>query len=241
MGKIFDGSILDVKNDNDKGCKTKMDAATQQQLAKKLEGETYGTDKRSEFVRFFDRAKEYNGIDMGQYAVKAVLLELRKFRARVFTQVERITLNELPVCFYRKQSIGVNESYYKDFSVKFTDEGVFVYKKTIGDKSLFRDYCKIIRHLVNGYHITKGFNLLPSQTEVNGEKVLNYKPVTTLSESVNAIQRANIALDFEKVKAAAQARKEENARVDELEILRAKVLNGTATTEETFKFATLAK
>lgn len=232
MGKIFYNSVTDAKRENTKEKTARFNAAEQERLAKQLEGETYG-DNRSEMCKLIARAEAAAAADMvaiyGEYVVKHTFAELRKFRRRYLSVcdndvcridgflVEVVTFK--PVC-----KIG-SRYYYKD----------------IADKSLAREAAKVVRRLWLGRQATNGFTFVPSQTEKDGEKVLEKKPVTDLHSAFMSMQRSVTALDWAKIEQAAKARKEEEERTNELETLRAKLASGTATVEEMMRFAAIAK
>lgn len=232
MGKIFNNSVTDAKRENTKEKAARFNAAEREQLAKQLEGETYG-DNRSEMCKLIARAEAAAVADMASvyadYVVKYTFAELRTFRRRYLSVCEndvcRIDgkLTEVvtfkPVC-----KIGTRY-YYKE----------------IADKPLAREAAKVVRRLWLGRQATDGFAFIPSQTEKNGAKVLEKKPVTDLHGAFMAMQRSVTALDWAKIEQAAKERKAEEERTNEVDALRAKVLSGKATPEEVIRFATLAK
>ncbi len=232
MGKIFNSSVIDAKKDNLKEKQARFNAAEQEQLAKKLEGETYG-DNRSEMCKLITRAEAAAAADIvgvyADYVVKYTFAELRKFRRRYLSVCEndvcRIDGKLAEVVTFRPV-LKIGARYYY---------------KEIADKPLAREAAKVVRRLWLGRQVTNGFSFVPSQTEKDGEKVLERKPVTDLHSAFMAMQRSNTALDWAKIEQAAKERKAENERTSELEQLRAKVMNGKATHEELVRFATLAK
>lgn len=232
MGKIFNNSVLDAKKENTKEKASRFDAAERERLAKQLEGETYG-DNRSEMCKLIARAEEAAAADMvavyADYVVKHTFAELRKFRHRYLSVCDN------DVC--RIDGILVEVVTFKPVC----KIGSRYYYKEIADKSLAREAAKVVRRLWLGRQATNGFSFVPSQTEKDGEKVLERKPVTDLHSAFMAMQRSNTALDWAKIEQAAKERKAENERASELEQLRAKVMNGKATHEELVRFATLAK
>lgn len=237
MGKIFKNSVKDAKKDNMKEKQARFNAAEQEQLAKKLEGETYG-DNRSEMCKLIARAEESATADIvsvyADYVVKHTFAELRKLQRRYYRFCSNDVVNI--------DGVMVDVVDFRPVTRLCVRHGVstWVYIDSV-DKPLMREAAKVVRRLWLGRQATNGFSFVPSQTEKDGEKVLERKPVTDLHTSFMAMQRSNTALDWAKIEQAAKERKEETQRVDELETLRAKVMNGTATAEEMIRFATLAK
>lgn len=232
MGKIFSNSVKDAKKDNMKEKQARFNAAEQEQLAKKLEGETYG-ENRSEMCKLITRAEAAAAADIvgvyADYVVKYTFAELRKFRRRYLSVCEN------DVCRIDGKLVEVVTLR------PLVKIGARYYYKEIADKPLAREAAKVVRRLWLGRQVTNGFSFVPSQTEKDGEKVLERKPVTDLHSAFMAMQRSNTALDWAKIEQAAKERKAENERASELEQLRAKVMNGKATPEEVIRFATLAK
>lgn len=232
MGKIFDNSVTDAKRENTKEKVARFNAAERERLAKKLEGETYG-DNRSEMCKLIARAEAAAVADMASvyadYVVKYTFAELRTFRRRYLSVCEN------DVCCIDGKLVEV---------VTFKPVcriGVRYYYKEIADKPLAREAAKVVRRLWLGRQATDGFRFVPSQTEKNGVKVLEKKPVTDLHTAFRAMQLSATALDWAKIEQAAKERKAEEERTNEVDALRAKVLSGKATQEEVIRFATLAK
>lgn len=232
MGKIFSNSVKDAKKDNMKEKQARFNAAEREQLAKQLEGETYG-DNRSEMCKLIARAEESAAADIaavyGEYVVKHTFAELRKFRRRYLSVCDN------DVCRIDGKLVEV---------VTFKPVckiGVRYYYKEIADKSLAREAAKVVRRLWLGRQATDGFTFVPSQVEKDGAKVLEKKTVTDLHGAFMSLQRSVTALDWAKIERAAKERKAEEERTNEVDALRAKVLSGKATPEEVIRFATLAK
>lgn len=232
MGKIFNNSVTDAQRENTKEKTARFNAAEQERLAKQLEGETYG-DNRSEMCKLIARAEEAAAADMvavyADYVVKHTFAELRKFRRRYLSVCD----NDVFRIDGKLVEAGTLKPVYKI-------DGRYYYT-AIADKPLAREAAKVVRRLWLGRQATNGFSFVPSQTEKDGEKILEKKPVTDLHTAFMAMQRSNTALDWAKIEQAAKERKAENERTNELEQLRAKVMNGKATPEELIRFATLAK
>ena len=232
MGKIFDNSVIDARKENTKEKAARFDAAERERLAKQLEGETYG-DNRSEMCKLIARAEAAAAADMvsvyADYVVKYTFAELRIFRRRYLSVCEN------DVCRIDGKLVEV-----VTFRPLLKVDGRYYYKE-ITDKPLAREAAKVVRRLWLGRQATNGFSFVPSQTEKDGEKVLEKKPVTDLHTAFMAMQRSNTALDWAKIEQAAKERKAEEERTNEVEMLRAKLLSGKATPEEVARFAVLAK
>lgn len=232
MGKIFNNSVKDAKVENTKEKAARFNAAERERLAKQLEGETYG-DNRSEMCKLIARAEAAAATDMvsvyAEYVVKHTFAELRKFQSRYYRTVE----NDV-ICLDGDLVEVVT------FKPVFKTHGRYFYKE-IADKSLAREAAKVVRRLWLGRQATDGFIFVPSQTEKDGEKVLEKKPVTDLHSAFMSMQRSVTALDWNRIQQAAKERKEEEERTNELETLRAKLASGTATVEEMMRFAAIAK
>lgn len=232
MGKIFDNSVNDAKVENTKQGAQRMTTAERNTLARKLEGETYG-DNRSEMCKLIARAEESAAADMvavyGEYVVKHTFAELRKFRRRYLSVCENDVFRidgKLVEAGTLKPIYKIDDRYY------YTE---------IADKPLAREAAKVVRRLWLGRQATNGFTFVPSQTEKDGEKVLEKKPVTDLHSAFMSMQRSVTALDWDRIQQAAKKRKAEEERTNELETLRAKLASGTATVEEMMRFAAIAK
>lgn len=232
MGKIFNNSVKDAKRENTKQGAQSMTTAERNTLARQLEGETYG-DNRSEMCKLIARAEAAAAADMvsvyADYVVKHTFAELRKFQCRYYRTVE----NDV-ICLDGELVEVVT------FKPVFKTHGRYFYNE-IADKPLAREAAKVVRRLWLGRQATGGFSFVPSQTEKDGEKVLEKKPVTDLHSAFMSMQRSVTALDWAKIEQAAKERKEEEERTNELETLRAKLANGTATVDEMMRFAAIAK
>lgn len=233
MGKIFNNSVSDAKRENTKEKVARFNAAERERLAKKLEGETYG-DNRSEMCKIIARAEAAAVADMASvyadYVVKHTFAELRKFRHRYLAVCDNDVFRidgKLVEAGSLKPILQIGTRYY--------------YREIIADKPLAREAAKVVRRMWLGRQATDGFSFIPSQTEKNGEKVLEKKPVTDLHGAFRAMQLSVTVLNWEKIEKAAKERKAEEERTNELDALRAKVLSGKATPEEVIRFATLAK
>lgn len=233
MGKIFDNSVIDAKKENTKEKAARFDAAERERLAKQLEGETYG-DNRSEMCKLIARAEAAAAADMvgvyADYVVKYTFAELRTFRRRYLTVCDNDVFRidgKLVEAGSLKPICKIGTRYY--------------YREIIADKPLAREAAKVVRRLWLGRQATGGFAFIPSQTEKDGAKVLEKKPVTDLHGAFMAMQRSVTALDWAKIEQAAKERKAEEERTNEIDALRTKVLSGMATQEELIRFATLAK
>lgn len=232
MGKIFNNSVKDAKGENTKEKAARFNAAERERLAKQLEGETYG-DNRSEMCKLIARAEAAAATDMvsvyAEYVVKHTFAELRKFQSRYYRTVE----NDV-ICLDGDLVEVVT------FKPVFKRHGRYFYNEIV-DKPLAREAAKVVRRLWLGRQATDGFTFVPSQTEKDGEKVLEKKPVTDLHSAFMSMQRSVTALDWVKIEQAAKERKEEEERTNELETLRAKLASGTATVGEMMRFAAIAK
>jgi hypothetical protein len=232
MGKIFDNSVIDAKKENTKKKAARFNAAERERLAKQLEGETYG-DNRSEMCKLIARAEAAAAADMvgvyADYVVKYTLQEVRRLRRRYLSVCE----NDV-CCIDGKLAEVVTLRPVLEIGGRY-------YYKEIADKPLAREAAKVVRRLWLGRQATNGFSFVPSQTEKDGVKVLERKPVTDLHTAFIAMQRSNIALNWGKIEQAAKERKAEEDRTNEVETLRAKLLSGKATQEEVARFAVLAK
>lgn len=232
MGKIFDNSVIDAKKENTKEKAARFNAAERQRLAKQLEGEIYG-DNRSEMSKLIARAEAAAAADMvnvyADYVVKYTFAELRKFRRRYLSVCENEVCRiggKLAEVVTLRPVLKIGERYYY---------------KEIADKPLAREAAKVVRRLWLGRQATNGFSFVPSQTEKNGAKVLEKKPVIDLHTAFRSMQLSATALDWAKIEQAAKERKAEEERTNEVETLRAKLLSGKATPEEVARFAVLAK
>lgn len=232
MGKIFNNSVTDAKKENTKEKVARFNAAEREQLAKQLEGETYG-DNRSEMCKLIARAEESAAADMvavyGAYVVKHTFAELRKFRRRYLSVCDN------DVCRIDGKLVEV-----VTFKPVCKIGGRYYYPE-VTDKPLAREAAKVVRRLWLGRQATDGFTFVPSQTEKDGVKVLEKKPVTDLHSAFMSMQRSVTALDWNKIQQTAKERKAEEERANEVDALRTKVLSGKATPEEVIRFATLAK
>lgn len=232
MGKIFNNSVTDAKRENTKEKAARFNAAERERLAKQLEGETYG-DNRSEMCKLIARAEAAAAEEIvsvyADYVVKYTFAELRKFRRRYLSVCD----NDV----FRIDGILVEAGSLKPV---YKIDGRYYYT-AIADKALAREAAKVVRRLWLGRQATNGFTFVPSQTEKDGEKVLEKKPVTDLHSAFMSMQRSITAIDWDRIQQAAKERKEEEERTNELETLRAKLASGTASVEEMMRFAAIAK
>lgn len=231
MGKIFNNSVNDAKAENTKEKAARFNAAERERLAKQLEGETY-SDNRSEMCKLIARAEVSAAEEIvsiyADYVVKHTIAELRSFQNRYY----RFCNNDI----VNIDGVLVDVVTFKPV-VKCGKRWRFEEE----DKALKREAAKVVRRLWLGRQVTDGFTFVPSQTEKDGEKVLEKKPVTDLHSAFMSMQRSVTALDWAKIEQAAKERKEEEERTNELETLRAKLASGTATVKEMMRFAAIAK
>lgn len=231
MGKIFDNSVIDAKKENTKEKAARFDAAERERLAKQLEGETCG-DNRSEMCKLIARAEVSAAEEIisvyADYVVKHTIAELRSFQNRYYH-------------FCNNDIVNVDGVLVDVVSFKPVVKCGKRWRFEEEDKALKRDAAKVVRRLWLGRQATNGFSFVPSQTEKDGVKVLERKPVTDLHSAFMSMQRSNTAIDWTKIEQAAKERKAEEERTNEVETLRAKLLSGKATPEEVARFATLAK
>jgi hypothetical protein len=231
MGKIFDNSVIDAKKENTKEKAARFDAAERERLAKQLEGETYG-DNRSEMCKLIARAEVSAAEEIisvyADYVVKHTIAELHSFQNRYYH-------------FCNNDIVNIDGVLVDVVSFKPVVKCGKRWRFEEEDKALKRDAAKVVRRLWLGRQATNGFSFVPSQTEKDGVKVLERKPVTDLHSAFMSMQRSNTAIDWTKIEQAAKERKAEEERTNEVETLRAKLLSGKATPEEVARFATLAK
>lgn len=231
MGKIFNNSVADVKNDM-KEKVARFDAAEQARMAKQLEGEIYG-DNRSEMCKLIARAEQAAAAEIvsvyAEYVEKFTFHELRRFQRRYY----RFCSNDI----VNIDGVLVDVVSFKPV-VKCGARWRFA---DFEDLPLKREAKKVVLRLWRGRTATDGFTVIPSQTEKKGEKVLEKKPVTDLGGAFKSMQRSVIAINWQKIVKADKERKEEKQRADEIDALRQKVLSGKATQDEIIRFATLAK
>lgn len=239
MGKIFNNSVKDAKKENTKEKAARFAAAEREQLAKKLEGETYG-DNRSEMYKLIARAEAAAAADIvgvyADYVVKYTFRELSRFQRRYY----RFCANDVVNIDGVTVDVVSQRPVTRICQNKRCGFSRWIYTDSI-DSSLMREAAKVIRRLWLGRQATNGFSFVPSQTEKDGAKVLEKKPVNDLHTAFMAMQRSNTALDWAKIEQAARERKAEESRQSELDELRAKLLSGKATSEEVARFAVLAK
>lgn len=231
MGKIFDNSVKDAKAENTKQGAQRMTAAERNTLARKLEGETYG-DNRSEMCKLIARAEVSAAEEIvsvyADYVVKHTIAELHSFQNRYYH-------------FCNNDIVNIDGVLVDVVSFKPVVKCGKRWRFEEEDKALKREAAKVVRRLWLGRQVTNGFTFVPSQTEKDGEKVLEKKPVTDLHSAFMSMQRSVTALDWNRIQQAAKERKEEEERANELETLRAKLASGTATVEEMKRFAAIAK
>lgn len=200
MGTIkVDAIAKEAKQE--KGKQTKLTASESLQLAKKLEGEIYGNSEstKSELVKLIERAEENANFALREiyydYVVKYTFAELRKFQKRYYKKIEDSEVTT---------EIASSPKFIR---VKGERRAEFHFAEI--DKALYRDAKNIAIRLREGRKYTDNFTKLASQTEKDGEKQLIFKEVTNLHQAFMALQRAPLAINFEKIKAEEERKKAE--------------------------------
>ena len=200
MGKIKVEAIAKEAK-QEKGKQTKLTTSEALQVAKRLEGEIYGTSEstKSELVKLIERAEENASLAIREiyydYVVKYTFAELRKFQKRYYKIIDDSEVTA---------EVAASPKFIR---VKGEKRAEFHFAEV--DKALFRDAKNIAIRLREGRKYTENFTKLASQTEKDGEKQLVFKEVTNLHQAFMALQRAPLAINYEKIKA-----EEERKRIE---------------------------